>query len=416
MAPFQERGEYTIIFEKWENMVPFLAFLAYLEYHAFTKKWQVSRQVLEGISSPMIIKLLPRSTHLVALFCILTSILPGCSHAPAKEASPSISAETTVPYWPTEAWRSASPESQDMDSAKLSEMLEAIEEQKLGFHSLLVIRNGYLVSETYYGDFKEDTRHDLWSVTKSFVSTLISIALDQKIIDSTDHCIVDFFPKYTFASFDDRKQAMTLEDVLTMRTGLDWQEGDTAYRDLYISRDWVQYMLDLPMIKPPGSQFNYCSGCSHILSAILEETTGMNPRDFAEKNLFKPLGILNATWESNPAGTPIGGWGLKLTPREMAKLGYLFLRNGQWDGQQIVSAQWVENATRCHTGTGDSLGYGYQWWIASSLGAYAALGLYGQTILVVPEYDLIVVTTAQMENHDKIFQLVEQYILPAVQR
>ena len=101
-----------------------------------------------------------------------------------------------------------------------------------------------------------------------------------------------------------------------MRTGLDWDEGDPAYRDLYMSPDWVQHMLDMPMAASPGSEFNYCSGCSHLLSALLQQTTGMNPRDFAEKNLFKPLGIENARWESNPAGIPIGGWGLQLTPRD----------------------------------------------------------------------------------------------------
>jgi len=226
--------------------------------------------------------------------------------------------------------------------------------------------------------------------------------------------VVDFFPGQEFADLDEQKQAMTLEDVLTMRTGLDWNEGDPAYRDLYVSPDWVQHMLDMPMEAAPGSQFNYCSGCSHLLSAILQQTTGMNPRDFAEENLFAPLGMVAVDWERNPTGTPTGGWGLRLTPGEMAKLGYLFLHKGAWDGQQIVSAGWVEAATRSHTGTDGSLGYGYQWWIVPSLGAYTAMGLYGQTIMVIPESDLVIVVTAQMENHNKVFELIERYIAPAV--
>jgi CubicO group peptidase (beta-lactamase class C family) len=370
-------------------------------------------------------KIKPLPTQLLAWLCILAVALTGCSRSPAQATAtarptipPAQVATTDAPasgdYWPTKTWRTSSPEEQSMDSEKLAQMLEAIQEQKLGLHSLLVIRNGYIVSETYFGSFKQDTRHDLYSVTKSFVSTLIGIALDKGYINSTDQRVVDFFPGKTFASLDEQKQAMTLEDVLTMRTGLDWNEGDTAYRNLYMSPDWVQHMLDMPMAAPPGSQFNYCSGCSHLLSALLQQTTGMNPRDFAEKNLFKPLGIDNLSWESNPAGIPIGGWGLQLAPREMAKLGYLFLRNGQWDGQQIVSAQWVENATRSHTGTDGTLGYGYQWWVAPSLGAYTALGLYGQTIMVIPASELVIVTTAQMENHDKIFELVEDFIVPAV--
>ncbi len=141
----------------------------------------------------------------------------------------------------------------------------------------------------------------------------------------------------------------------------------------------------------------------------------MSTRDFAERNLLKPLGISNFQWETDSKGTPIGGWGLQITPRDMAKLGYLYLRDGQWEGQQIVSAGWVEKATQTHTPADGVLGYGYQWWTNPSLGANTALGLYGQTIFVVPGSDLVIVTTAEMENHDEIFKLIEQYILPAVQ-
>ena len=197
---------------------------------------------------------------------------------------------------------------------------------------------------------------------------------------------------------------MTLEDLLTMKFGLDWQEGDPAIRALYLSQDWVKFMLDKPVVLTPGSQFNYCSGCSHMLSAILQQTADMNPRDFAEQYLFKPLGISNAKWDTDAAGIPIGGWGVKITPRIWQNPGYLYLRDGQWDGQQIVSAGWVENATQEHTGTGgDLLGYGYQWWTYPSLAAYTALGRAGQTIFVIPGYDLVIVTTAEMDGHHEYF-------------
>jgi CubicO group peptidase (beta-lactamase class C family) len=303
-----------------------------------------------------------------------------------------------------------------MDEQKLAEMLSAIQQQHLNMHSLLVIRNGYLVSETYLNSFKQDTRHELYSCTKSFVSTLIGIAVDKGYIDRTDRHIVGLFPKRTFANLDRQKQDMTLEDVLTMRSGLDWQEGDQAYRAMYESRDWVQFVLDKPMARSPGSEFNYCSGCSHLLSGILQETTGVKTREFAEQYLFKPLGISNAKWDSDAGGIPIGGWGLQLTPRDTAKLGYLYLRDGQWEGKQIVSAQWVKNATQRHTETDSDLGYGYQWWTYPSLAAYTALGRYGQTIFVIPSSDLVIVTTAEMDNHDAIFQLIEQYIVPAAQK
>jgi CubicO group peptidase (beta-lactamase class C family) len=153
-----------------------------------------------------------------------------------------------------------------------------------------------------------------------------------------------------------------------------------------------------------------------VLSAIVQSKTGMNTQDFAQKELFEPLGISDLNWSTDSRGLSIGGWGLQLAPRDMAKLGYLYLNDGVWDGKQIVSAKWVVTATQKHTGTDGELGYGYQWWTYPSLDAYTALGLYGQTIFVIPKLNLVIVTTAQMENHDEIFKLIENYIVPAAQK
>jgi CubicO group peptidase (beta-lactamase class C family) len=303
-----------------------------------------------------------------------------------------------------------------MDPQRLAQMLDAVRQERLGLHSLLVIRHGYLVSETYFGAYKPDTRHELYSCTKSFVGTLAGIAIDKGYIDGAAVRVVDFFPGRTIANADARKRAMTLDDLLTMRSGLDWQEGDTTYAAMYRSSDWVGFVIDGPMTTAPGKAFNYCSGCSHLLSAIVGQRTGMNTRAFAEKNLFRPLGISNVQWDTDAAGIPIGGWGLQITPRDMAKLGYLYLHHGQWDGRQIVSAQWVETATQKHTDTDGSLGYGYQWWTYPALDAYTALGRFGQTIFVIPNLDLVIVTTAQMENHDEVFRLIEDYVVPAARR
>jgi CubicO group peptidase (beta-lactamase class C family) len=359
-----------------------------------------------------------RSAPFVVLFCVLHLLLAGCSSPVATVLPSNVPTRTSANdvYWPTEAWRTSTPEEQGMDSQRLTQMLDTIRQQHLDFHSLLIVRNGYLVSETYFGGYQQDTRHELYSCTKSIVSTLIGIAIDKGYIDRMNHGVLAFFPEHTFANLNGQKETMTLEDLLTMRSGLGWQEGNPVYGAMYRSPDWVQFVLDEPMAQPPGSQFNYCSGCSHILSAILQQATGMNPRDFAEQYLFQPLGISNVQWDTDAMGIPIGGWGLQLAPRDMAKLGYLYLRDGQWDGQQIVSAKWVENATRKHTETDGALGYGYQWWTHSSLAGYTALGRYGQTIFVIPEANLVIVTTAQLENHDEVFQLIEKYILPAAEQ
>jgi CubicO group peptidase (beta-lactamase class C family) len=358
-----------------------------------------------------------RATRCIALLGMLGSMLAGCSSSPASLPPASVATQAAVlaSDWPTEAWRTSPPEAQGIDASKLAQMLAYVQQQHLDLHSLLVIRNGYIVSETYFGSYTADTRHPLYSCTKSFIATLIGIALDQGVIDQTDHRVVDFFPGQAFAHLDAHKQSMTLEDLLTMRSGLSWQEGDPVYRAMYQSPDWVKFVMDEEMAGAPGSAFNYCSGCSHVLSAILQKTTGMNTAAYAEHNLFQPLGIANVAWETDPAEIPIGGWGLQMTPREMAKLGYLYLHDGQWAGQQIVSANWVKAATQQHTPTDSQLGYGYQWWTYPTLEAYTALGRYGQTIFVIPKLALVIVTTAQLDNHDEVFKLIENYLVPAVQ-
>jgi CubicO group peptidase (beta-lactamase class C family) len=343
------------------------------------------------------------STKFLTLICLLSVILSSCS------------ASTNSTYWPTEGWRTSTPEEQGMDSQKLEEMLAVIEQRQMKIHSFLIIRNGYLVSETYFSGFEPDMKHSIQSVGRSFTATLIGIAMDKGYIKSTEQRILDFFPDRTFANLDARKEAMTLEDVLTMRTGFEWEEVSGVFELMQKTPDWTQYVLDMPMAETPGQRWNYCSICSHVLTSILNETTGMNPREFAEQNLFKPLGIKDVEWIADPAGIPLGAGGFPLTPRDMAKLGYLYLRKGQWDGQQIVSPEWVERATQPHVAVtiNEHFGYGYHWFTVTSMDGYAALGQGGQIILVVPKYDLVIVTTGYTE--ESIFELIEQYVLPSLQ-
>lgn len=316
--------------------------------------------------------------------------------------------------WPTQGWRSEAPESQGMDAAILSKGMEYIEQNDLALHSLLVIRHGVIVSETYFSPYKADTLHEQWSVTKSFTSTAVGMALDQGKLQDVDQLVLDFFPDQEFANTDARKESMQIKDLLTMTSGLEWVEGDATYRAMSMSSDWVKFVLDLPMTADPGSAFLYCSGCSHVLSAIVQQGTGQNLRDFLQANLFKPLGIKKYIWEDDVQGISMGGWGLSLAPRDMAKLGYLYLHKGQWEGQQIVSQEWVEAATLKQVTTEGENGYGYQWWVFPELGGYAAIGRSGQTVFVAPEQDLIVVTTAEVQDHDEIFRLIQDFILEAL--
>jgi WD40 repeat protein/CubicO group peptidase (beta-lactamase class C family) len=323
-------------------------------------------------------------------------------------------------YWPT-----SSPEEQGMNSTILNDMFEFIQRYRSSLHSVLVLRNGVLVAEKYYsGDYHVWTRsskHALFSCTKSITSILVGIAIDKGFIDSVDQKVLDFFPERTVSNVDARKENMTLENLLTMTSGLDWPEWglgwnnpEYAYRMMVESQDWVQFVLDRPMVYEPGEVFNYNTGCSQLLSAIIQKTTGKTALSFAQEHLFNHLDIEQGdmVWFQDPQGVYIGGTDSFLKPQDMAKIGYLYLNNGSWDGKQLVSAEWVENSTRSYS----SIGYGYQWWIAAfgsygEIKGYNALGFNNQKIYVVPELDLVVAFTSGFD--DSGF-LVSNYIIPSI--
>jgi CubicO group peptidase (beta-lactamase class C family) len=221
------------------------------------------------------------------------------------------------------------------------------------------------------------------------------------------------------ANLDTDKEAMTLEDVLTMSTGLECRDS-YLYRwrglqQMRQSDDWVQFMLDLPMAEEPGTRFEYCNGASFLLSAIIQETTDMSALAFANEHLFGPLGIIDVEWLSSPQGITIGWSDLHLTPHDMAKIGYLYLNEGRWDGEQVVSAEWVKASGREHISAGTlEDGYGYQWWVDGS-GVYMALGYSGQYIVVVPDKDMVVVFVSDLEERDFYVPqgLLNDFIIPA---
>ena len=211
---------------------------------------------------------------------------------------------------------------------------------------------------------------------------------------------------------------MTLEDVLTMATGLECRDSYLyRWRGLQQMRrtdDWAQFMLDLPMAEEPGDRFEYCNGASFLLSAILQEATGKTAAEFAGEHLFGPLGIDDVVWPSNPQGISIGWGEVQMQPHDMAKIGYLYLNQGRWGDQQIVPADWVAQSTRHQITATLQDGYGYQWWV-SSRGYYMALGYAGQFIFVVRDLDLVVVFVSDLEERDFYVpqQLLDSYILPA---
>lgn len=311
-------------------------------------------------------------------------------------------------YWPTQGWRTTTPEEEGFDSAKLAEALLTIREKDIDIHSLLIIRDGAVVVDAYFYPYDGNTVHELASVTKSVMTTLIAIAADQGKLE-LDQPMVSYFSNNTIANLDGLKEHITIRHLASMSSGLNCtQEGDEAtLREMKASPDWVRFTLDRKVVWQPGTNFVYCSPGMHLLSAILQHTTGMTALDFARQNLFEPLGIHDVIWLTDPQGYNRGSEGVYLHPYDMAKIGYLWLNNGQWDGKQIVSQEWVENSVKAQFETGDGDDYGYGWWVQTDEPqSYTASGRGGQRITVVPSWNLIVATTGGGFSFDEIEPLL----------
>jgi CubicO group peptidase (beta-lactamase class C family) len=264
---------------------------------------------------------------------LMVSTLAGCAMLLASSGLQGAAAqERKATVWPSPDWRTASPEDEGMDSEALAGLVAY--GRTLSFDSLLIARHGRLVLDAYYAPYSANVPHSVNSTTKSIVATLIAMLHADGVLDSLDHRVLDYFPDRDFADVDDNKKAITVQHLLNMTSGLAWDEGlAVSWRslaELRRSRDWVRFILDQPMANQPGEIFYYNSGNSHLLSALITQLTGRTAEDFARDRLFGPLGITNYSWPKDPLGQSYGGWGLSLKPRDMAKIGYLYLRHGRW--------------------------------------------------------------------------------------
>lgn len=232
--------------------------------------------------------------------------------------------------------------------------------------SVLVIRNGYIVFEQNSSNFAIDSKHHLFSATKSVLSMLIGIAIDKGYIEGVDQRVLDFFPDRTILNLDERKEALTLKHLLTMSSGFDCPDlGNETVGQLMGSWDWDQFALDLPMSGNPRGFYQYCNANTHLLSTILTKATGMSALDFAHEHLFGPLGITDVRWDSDHSdrGRSIGFTGLWMSPQDLAKLGLLYPEGGVWEDEQIVSSSWVAESTQPHTAC-DKYGFRNGNWIS----------------------------------------------------
>lgn len=307
---------------------------------------------------------------------------------------------TQEKYFPTQKWRLSTPEAQGMDSTKLVNFFNKLNENTQGTHSAIIIRNGYIVAEKYSEEYSPEIKQRVFSATKSVISALIGIAIDQGNIKLEDR-VVDIFSEYQIQNLDNDKKQITVKDLLSMRSGIHFNDIDD-YRRTLEAQDPVQFILDQPMRTAPGNQYNYSSGDSHLLSAIIQKKTGMKTTEFADQYLFEPLNIKNREFiEKN--NVALGGNGLVLTPRDMAKIGLLYLNDGEWDGKKVLSQDWVKESTTKSSeerfiGVGGSY-YGYQWYIdeIDNHYVYYAQGAFGQFLYVIPELGIVIVFTTGLE-------------------
>lgn len=335
---------------------------------------------------------------------------------------------------PKDDWPRSTPEAQGLDPEPLDELVRLMDEGERfpDLHSLLIVKNGYLVLEEYFAGWNATRLHTLQSVTKSFTSALIGIAIARGEIESVDEHVIDFFPQWRDELAEDpRWAAQRVEDLLTMRTGTDYHERGQDSPHFQLNRTptgWDRFYLDRPMVTEPGKYWQYDSGGVILLSAMLKQRTGMHADAYADKYLFEPLGIKRTAWFRNREGHPHTGGGLDLLPTDMAKLGLLYLRGGRWGDQQVVPEAWVDASIQRHfsfpPGRGHRVGYGYLWWIlepdpdgAGEQDIYAAMGFRAQYIFVVPEHDMVVVVTGGTRSgtdQQRPIEFLYTHILPTV--
>lgn len=329
-----------------------------------------------------------------------------------------------------DGWPVSSLEAEGMDPARLAELEQKLEAGDYRApDSLLIVRNGKLVYERYWNGFRRDTPHDLRSATKSVTSMLTGIALEQKLLPGLDAPILPLLSRYApFQNADARKERLTPRHLLEMRTGLacnDWQEDSLGKEErMYDSRDWVKFILDLPMVEEPGQSSAYCTGGVVVLGALVEDAAGTTFPEFSRRHLFEPLGVTDFAWQAADGGRTDTGGHLHLRPRDFARLGQVMLDGGRWQGLQLLPEDWVRESTVGRHPLGDSK-YGYLWWVNTfgigdtPVEAWFARGNGGQYLFVFPSLNLVAAFTGSFYGQpesDLALELCGRFVLTSALR
>jgi CubicO group peptidase (beta-lactamase class C family) len=288
--------------------------------------------------------------------------------------------------------------------------------------SLLIYQSGELIEEEYFGRMSDRSTHNIKSASKSVLSILVGIAIDEGYLDGVDQTIDEYFPDYFESNPDSLKEAITIGDLLTMRSGLA-STSRRSYGRWVISENWIEYKLNQPMTGRSGIDRNYSTGNTHLLSVILTRAAGMSTRAFANKYLFEPMDIRVGGWDRDPQGYYMGGNNMALKPRDMIKIGEMMMNMGEYNGKEIVSPEWVVESVTPVTGRRPGvINYGYLWFRRESAGLdmVYAYGNGGQYILIIPEIEAVITVTTRIgasgtrSYRRELFRLFDNTIVPGL--
>jgi CubicO group peptidase (beta-lactamase class C family) len=349
-----------------------------------------------------------KSFLLITSVILFLSVLVGCG--------PSTGDLEAVDYTPRLGgdWEVSTPAEQGLDPILVAEMyFNAADLDTI--YSLLVVKNGYLIAEEYFNEGSANQKDRLQSVTKSFTSALVGIALEQGCLSSVDQKMLEFFPEVAGKITDPRKELITIRNMLEMRAGYPREEDDPALWDGLLSGHYPPLIEAFPLVSDPGTRFHYSNLTSNWLGIIVDRTCGMNLKAYAEEHLFSPLDVKSGEWGQDAEGHNNGCGDLHLSARDAAKFGLLYLNDGVYKGNQVIPADWVQDSLQTYSvneafvnkvGQFGDIGYGYQWWSATTGEHHVnfAWGHGGQLIVLVDEFDLVIVTTSYpfwLEHNDQ---------------
>jgi len=310
----------------------------------------------------------------------------------------------------------SSPEAQGVSSSAIREFVEAADRDVNAMNSFMLVRHGQVIAEGWWTPYAAEVPHTLYSLSKSFTSTAVGLAVAEGKLSIHDE-VLKFFPEDAPSEPTNNLKAMRLHDLLRMSTGHQTEPRLSGTNGV----PWTKVFLAHPVPHKPGTHFLYNTAGTYMQSAIVQKATGQTVLDYLRPRLFDPLGIENPTWDTSPQGISLGGYGLNLRTEDIAKFGQLYLQKGQWHGKQLVPAAWVEAATARQTSNGSNpksdwdQGYGYQFWRCRH-GAYRGDGAFGQYCLVMPDQDAVVAITSGTRDMQLVLNLIWDKLLPAFQQ